>query len=83
MCNLCMRVSILIIVFRFKNAKKPVILVDVCCGRFGMETTVRKLVEECGIWFYDSQLLLLASSCKLADVDVQRRVGTPHSEGDS
>ncbi|WRT64753.1 uncharacterized protein IL334_001687 [Kwoniella shivajii] len=41
---------------RFKNAKKPVILVDACAGRFGMAGEVRKLVETCGIRFFETPM---------------------------
>ncbi|WWD00611.1 hypothetical protein V866_007546 [Kwoniella sp. B9012] len=41
---------------RFKNAKKPVILVDACAGRFGMAGEVRKLVEGCGIRFFETPM---------------------------
>lgn len=39
---------------RFEKAKKPVVLVDACAGRFGMAGEVRKLVEGCGIRFFES-----------------------------
>jgi len=35
----------------FAAASHPVVLVDACCGRFGMQPVVRKLVESCGIRF--------------------------------
>nr|XP_018265449.1 pyruvate decarboxylase [Kwoniella dejecticola CBS 10117]OBR87607.1 pyruvate decarboxylase [Kwoniella dejecticola CBS 10117] len=41
---------------RFKQAKKPVILVDACAGRFGMAGEVRKLVEGCGIRFFETPM---------------------------
>ena len=39
---------------RFVKAQRPVIIVDACCGRFGMAGEVRKLVETCGIRFFDT-----------------------------
>lgn len=39
---------------RFGEAKKPIVLVDACAGRFGMGPTVRKLVESCSIRFFES-----------------------------
>ncbi|WWC67969.1 uncharacterized protein I206_101888 [Kwoniella pini CBS 10737] len=41
---------------RFKKAKKPVILVDACAGRFGMAGEVRNLVEGCGIRFFETPM---------------------------
>jgi pyruvate decarboxylase len=40
---------------RFEKAKKPIVLVDACAGRFGMASTVRKLVESCSIRFFESE----------------------------
>lgn len=44
---------------RFAKASKPIVLIDACAGRFGMATTVRKLVEGAGIRFFESELLRL------------------------
>ncbi|WVQ83245.1 hypothetical protein IAT38_005384 [Cryptococcus sp. DSM 104549] len=41
---------------RFKAAKKPIVLVDACAGRFGMAGEVRKLVEQCGIRFFETPM---------------------------
>jgi hypothetical protein len=41
---------------RYVNAKKPIVLVDACAGRFGVAGEVRKLVEGCGIRFFESKL---------------------------
>ncbi|WVR04642.1 hypothetical protein IAU60_001653 [Kwoniella sp. DSM 27419] len=41
---------------RFKAAKKPIVLVDACAGRFGMAGEVRKLVEGCGIRFFETPM---------------------------
>lgn len=40
---------------RFAKAKKPIIIVDACAGRFGMAGEVRKLVEKCQIRFFESK----------------------------
>lgn len=40
---------------RFADAKRPIVLVDACAGRFGMAKTVRKLVEAAGIRFFESE----------------------------
>lgn len=40
---------------RFADAVKPVVIVDACAGRFGMSSTVRKLVESCGVRFFESE----------------------------
>jgi pyruvate decarboxylase len=40
---------------RFAKAKKPIIIVDACAGRFGMAGEVRKLVEKCQIRFFESE----------------------------
>jgi pyruvate decarboxylase len=40
---------------RYAAAKKPIVLVDACAGRFGMAKTVRKLVESCDIRFFESK----------------------------
>lgn len=39
----------------FGEVKKFIIFVDVCVGRFGMVIEVRKLVDVCGIWFFESE----------------------------
>lgn len=40
----------------FAVASHPVVLVDACCGRFGMQPVVRKLVESCGIRFFTTPM---------------------------
>ena len=40
---------------RYVKAERPVVLVDACAGRFGMAGEVRKLVESCGIRFFESE----------------------------
>jgi pyruvate decarboxylase len=40
----------------FAAASHPVVLVDACCGRFGMQPVVRKLVEGCGIRFFTTPM---------------------------
>jgi pyruvate decarboxylase len=40
----------------FAAASHPVVLVDACCGRFGMQAVVRKLVESCGIRFFTTPM---------------------------
>jgi len=39
---------------RFAKADKPIVIVDACAGRFGMAAEVRKLVEGCGVRFFES-----------------------------
>jgi pyruvate decarboxylase len=41
---------------RFAEAERPIVVIDACAGRFGMAGTVRKLVEGCGIRFFESKL---------------------------
>ncbi|KAK1921586.1 thiamine diphosphate-binding protein [Papiliotrema laurentii] len=41
---------------RFAKASKPIVLIDACAGRFGMATTVRKLVEGAGIRFFETPM---------------------------
>ncbi|ORX33900.1 Thiamin diphosphate-binding protein [Kockovaella imperatae] len=41
---------------RFVKAERPVVLVDACAGRFGMAGEVRKLVESCGIRFFETPM---------------------------
>ncbi|KAK4685979.1 pyruvate decarboxylase, partial [Tremellales sp. Uapishka_1] len=36
----------------FVKAKRPIVIVDACAGRFGMAGEVRKLVESCNIRFF-------------------------------
>jgi len=40
----------------YAAASHPVLLVDACCGRFGMAGVVRKLVEACGIRFFTTPM---------------------------
>jgi pyruvate decarboxylase len=40
---------------RFSAAQRPIVIVDACAGRFGMASTVRKLVEGCGVRFFESK----------------------------
>ena len=40
----------------FAASKKPIVLVDACCGRFGMAGEVRKLVEGSGVRFFSTPM---------------------------
>ena len=40
---------------RYAKAQKPIVIVDACAGRFGMAGEVRKLVEGCGVRFFESE----------------------------
>ncbi|EIW71256.1 hypothetical protein TREMEDRAFT_71102 [Tremella mesenterica DSM 1558] len=40
----------------YAQAKKPIVLVDACCGRFGMAGEVRKLVEATGLRFFSTPM---------------------------
>ncbi|KAI9636386.1 thiamine diphosphate-binding protein [Dioszegia hungarica] len=41
---------------RFAEAERPIVVIDACAGRFGMAGTVRKLVEGCGIRFFETPM---------------------------
>lgn len=40
----------------YADASHPVLIVDACCGRFGMQGVVRKLVEACGFRFFTTPM---------------------------
>jgi pyruvate decarboxylase len=40
----------------YAAASRPIVLVDACCGRFGMANDVRKLVEGCDIRFFTTPM---------------------------
>jgi pyruvate decarboxylase len=40
---------------RFAVAKKPIVIVDACAGRFGMASVVRELVEGSKVRYFESE----------------------------
>lgn len=46
---------------RFKAAKKPIAIIDVCADRFGCGPGLRELVEKSGIRFFESSSALSSS----------------------
>jgi pyruvate decarboxylase len=43
------------ITLRFKASKKPIVIIDACCQRFGCAEEMRKLVEGTGVRFFESE----------------------------
>ncbi len=43
----------------FAVSKKPIVIVDACCQRFGCGPEIKALVEKCGIRFFESGYLKL------------------------
>ncbi|WVO16552.1 hypothetical protein L204_104231 [Cryptococcus depauperatus] len=41
---------------RYIAAKKPIVIVDACAGRFGMAGEVRRLVDACAIRFFETPM---------------------------
>jgi TPP-dependent 2-oxoacid decarboxylase len=40
---------------RFKASRKPIVIIDACCQRFGCADELRKLVEGSGVRFFESE----------------------------
>lgn len=47
------------IVALYEKSEDPVVLVDACASRFGMENVVRKLVEQTDMTFYETPMVSL------------------------